>query len=72
MENHNTRLAPGFTLNDLVLATVNVAVLWGLLGPGGHTASTSRGTASSHVAQRPLNLTLLLGICPSYQSTARY
>uniref|UniRef100_A0ABI7WVG7 Calcyphosine 2 n=1 Tax=Felis catus TaxID=9685 RepID=A0ABI7WVG7_FELCA len=35
MENHNTRLAPGFTLNDLVLATVNVAVLWGLLGPGG-------------------------------------
>ena len=35
MENHNTHLAPGFTLNDLVLATANVAVLWGLLGPGG-------------------------------------
>ncbi|VFV44208.1 Hypothetical predicted protein [Lynx pardinus] len=35
MENHNTHLAPGFTLNDLVLAPVNVAVFWGLLGPGG-------------------------------------
>ena len=72
MENHNTSLAPGFTLNDLFPAPVDVVVLWGLLGPGGHTASTSRGTASSHVAQRPLNLTLLLGICPSHQNTARY
>ncbi|VFV45389.1 Hypothetical predicted protein [Lynx pardinus] len=35
MENHNTHLAPGFTLNDLVLAPANVAVFWGLLGPGG-------------------------------------
>ena len=35
MENHNTRLAPGFTLNDLVPAPANVAILWGLLGPGG-------------------------------------
>ena len=35
MENHNTHLAPGFTVSDLVPAPVNVAVLWGLLGPGG-------------------------------------
>ena len=35
MENHNTHLAPGFTLNDLVPAPVNVAIFWGLLGPGG-------------------------------------
>ena len=34
-ENHNTRLAPGFTLNDLFPAPVNVAIFWGLLGPGG-------------------------------------
>ena len=27
--------APGFTLNDLVPAPANVAVFWGLLGPGG-------------------------------------
>ena len=35
MENHNTHLASGFTLNDLVPAPGNVAVLRGLLGPGG-------------------------------------
>ncbi|VFV40029.1 Hypothetical predicted protein, partial [Lynx pardinus] len=35
MENHNTRLTPGFTLNDLVPAPVIVAIFWGLLGPGG-------------------------------------
>ena len=35
MENHNTYLAPGFTLNDLALAPANVAAFWGLLGPGG-------------------------------------
>ena len=35
MENHNTRLAPGFTLNNLVPAPANVAIFWGLLGPGG-------------------------------------
>ena len=33
MENHNTHLAPGFTLNDLVPAPVNVVVLQGPLGP---------------------------------------
>ena len=33
MENHNTRLAPGFTLNDLVPAPANVALFRGLLGP---------------------------------------
>ena len=57
MENHNTHLAPGFTLNDLVPAPVNVVVLWGLLGLGGHTTSTkcpfSSGTTSPHVAQEP-------------------
>ncbi|VFV17899.1 Hypothetical predicted protein [Lynx pardinus] len=35
IENHNTHLAPGFTVNDLVPAPANVGVLWGLLGPGG-------------------------------------
>ena len=35
MENHSTHLALGFTLNDLVPAPANVAVFWGLLGPGG-------------------------------------
>ena len=55
MENYNTHLAPGFMLKDLVPARVDVAVLWGLLGPGCLTASTkcpsSSGTASPRVAQ---------------------
>ena len=33
MANHNTHLAPGFTLNVLVPTPVNVVVLWGPLGP---------------------------------------
>ena len=32
MENHNTHLAPGFTLNDLVPAPASVVVLLGPLG----------------------------------------
>ena len=68
MENHNTHLAPGFTLNVLVPVPMNVVVLLGLLGPGGLTASTKcppiRGTASPHVAQGPFRLrSLLLRIC---------
>ena len=62
MENHNTHLAPAFTLNDLVPAPANVIVLPGSLGPclwGTHTASTrcplSRGTNYPHVALRPLD-----------------
>ncbi|XP_047697931.1 uncharacterized protein LOC125156220 [Prionailurus viverrinus] len=51
MESHNPHLAPGFTPSDLVPAPANVALLWGLLGPGGCAASTrcppSRGTASA-------------------------
>ncbi|XP_078300164.1 uncharacterized protein LOC144615872 isoform X1 [Panthera onca] len=47
MENHNTRLAPGFTPSHLVPAPANVVVL---PGPLGHTASTrcppERETAS--------------------------
>ena len=35
MENCNTHLAPGFTLNDLVPVPANVAIFWGLLGPCG-------------------------------------
>ena len=35
MENHNTHLAPGFTLTDLAPAPANVAAFWGLLGIGG-------------------------------------
>ncbi|VFV36159.1 Hypothetical predicted protein [Lynx pardinus] len=33
--NHNTHLAPDFTLKDLVPAPANVAAFRGLLGPGG-------------------------------------
>ena len=33
MENHNTHLAPGFTLNNFVPAPANVVVLQGPLGP---------------------------------------
>ena len=54
MENHSAHLAPGFTPNDLVPASANVAILWGLRGPGGLTASTKcpsiSGTASPYVA----------------------
>ena len=35
VENRNTRLAPGLTLNDLVPAPANVAAFRGLPGPGG-------------------------------------
>ena len=35
MENHNTHLAPGFTLSNLPPAPVNVAAFPGLLGLGG-------------------------------------
>ena len=76
MENHNRHLAPGFTLNDLVPAPANVAILWGLLGPGGLTASakcpSSSGTASPMWLEKLPDPTLLLGIHPSHQSTARY
>ena len=76
MENHNTRVAPGLTLNDLVPAPANVAILWGLLGPG-----CLKPLPNVLPAVEPLfpvwpeNLpepTLFLGIRPSHQSTARY
>ena len=35
MENHNTHLAPGFTLNNVAPAPANVAAFWSLLGPDG-------------------------------------
>ena len=35
MENHNTHLLPGVTLNDFAPAPANVATFWGLLRPGG-------------------------------------
>ena len=35
MENRNTHLTPGFTLNNLAPAPAIVAAFWGLLGPGG-------------------------------------
>ena len=76
MENHNTHLAPGFTLNDLVPAPANAAILWGLLGLG-----CLKPLPNVLAAVEPLfpvwpkNLpdpTLFLGIRPSHQSTARY
>ena len=57
MENHNTHLAAGFTLNDLAPAPANVAAFRGLLGPGGFNSlyhmSSSSGTASPCVAREP-------------------
>ena len=54
MENHNTHLAPVFTPSDLDPAAANVAILWGLLGPGGLKACikwpSSSGTVSASVA----------------------
>ena len=52
-ENHNTHLAPGFTLHDLVPAPANMVVLWDLLGwlHGLYEMSSQQGTASPHVAQ---------------------
>ena len=51
MENRNTHRAPGFTLNNLVPAPVNVVVLWGLLGPLGlhrlHQMSSQQGNRLS-------------------------
>ena len=81
MENHDTHLPPGFTLNDLVPEPVNVVVLWGLLGPLGSAGVATR--ALPHVVPAgelplpvwPENLpdpTLLLGIRPSHRSTTRY
>ena len=76
MENHSTHLVPGFTLNDFVPASANVAVLW---------------VCWDQVATQPLTNVLLavgllllmwpkdlsdptlpLGIHPSHQSTASY
>ena len=56
MANHNTHLAPGFTLNNLVLAPAGVVVLQDPLGLLPVESPTSRGTASHHVAQRPPGL----------------
>ena len=76
MENHNTHLAPGFSLNDLVLAPAYVIVLWGLLG-----LMASQPVPNMLPAVEPLLLVwpenlldpiLFLGIRPSHQSTARY
>ncbi|VFV29281.1 Hypothetical predicted protein [Lynx pardinus] len=56
MENHNTRLAPGFTHNDPVPTPANVVVLWRLLGPGGHSLhqmSSQQGNRLSRVARGP-------------------
>ncbi|XP_078307701.1 uncharacterized protein LOC144617214 isoform X2 [Panthera onca] len=79
MKNHNTYLAPGFTLNDLVPAPVNVVVLRGLLEPlpvgclhSLYQMSSQQGNCLSSVAQGPPDLTLLLGIRPSYQNTITF
>ena len=68
MESYNTHLAPGFTLTTLF----QYQQMWLFSGVclGGCTVSTkcpsSRGAASPHVAQRPLDFTLLLGIRPCH------
>ena len=80
MENHNTHPAQGFTLNELVLAPVNVVVLQGPLGllPVGWLHSLyqmffPRGEPPLPVWPKdPPDLSLLLVIRPSHQSTTRY
>ena len=76
MENHNTHLAPGFTLNDLVPAPANAAILWGLLGPGCLKPLPNVLPAVERLLpvwpEKLPDPTLLLGICPSHQSTTRY
>ena len=57
MENHNTHLAPGITLNDLAPAPANVAtseVCWDQVGSTVSTkCPSSSGTAFPRVAQEP-------------------
>ena len=57
MENHNTHLAPGVTLNDLAPAPENVTAFWGLLGPGGfnglYQMSFQQWNRFSRVAREP-------------------
>ena len=80
MVNHNTHLAPGFTLNFLLQhqrTWLFSEVCWHLCPWGGHTASTRRpsrrGTATPCVACGSLRpCSVLLGIRPSHQSIARY
>ena len=76
MENHNTHLAPGFTLNDLAPEPVNVAALRGLLGPGGFNSlyqmSFQQWNCFSPCGLRTSLTPLFLGICSSHQSTSRY
>ena len=73
MKNHNTRLAPGFTLKDLVLVPANVVVLPGSTGTRWlhslYRMSFQLGDCFSPCGSDP---TLLLGIRPSHQSTSRY
>ena len=76
MENHNTHLTPGFTPNKLVPAPANVAILWGLLA---QVASQPLPNVLPAVElllpvwpEKLPDPTLLLGIRPFHQSTARY
>ena len=75
MENRNTHLAPGFTLNDLVPSPVNVVVLWGLLDQvATQLLPNILPAVELLLPVWPENLpdpTLFLGIHPSHQSTAR-
>ena len=77
MENRNTHLTPGFTLNNLAPAPANVAAFQGLLGPGGFNSlyQMSFQQCNCFFPVWPENLqdpTLFLGIGCSHQSTARY
>ncbi|VFV32995.1 Hypothetical predicted protein, partial [Lynx pardinus] len=57
MENRNTHLAPGFTLNDLAPAPTNVSAFRGPLGPGGFNSlyqmSFQQWNRFPHVAREP-------------------
>ena len=72
---HTSGTRPHFP-HELDPAPANVVAFWGLLGPGGLTASTkcpsSSGTASPMLPENLLDHTLLLGIRPSHQNTTWY
>ena len=74
MENCNTHLAPGFTLNNLAPGPANVAASRGLLGSSGFNSLYQMSFQQWNPVW-PKNLpdpTLFLGIHLSHQSTARY
>ena len=73
MENHNTHLAPGFTLNNLVPAPANMVVLRGALGPlpmgvlhSLYQMSSQKGNCLSTCGSRTPGLHCVPGAAPFF------